>query len=340
METYEFQETYEDLPDHHFRTEIPNIVFTLGLSPFALTVYLLLKRIAGDKGKCWKTIKNLADSCEIGETKFRQCLKDLAEPFGALGGKSLIKIHRRFKQNKAQESNLIEIIPIWRINGDYYRGLYPAPSVGTPRNTNPPQQDQPEDKGGHRVAMGGASRGEPKEEPSSFGEEEQTNSSFVCSSSQDEKRQCLDRFKLEPSFYPYILKHSKEELDVAIAAVEQYLAKPENAGRCHGKTLVAALRDKWQPNLTLEDIEAVKQAELKKRDDVVAERREVAKKWHSEIATHPTLNNLFSVSDRIVHVKIGAAFGVLDLSCDATMKTLRNIIDNGLKQHVSTMRNT
>jgi len=38
-------EVAEDLPDHYFRTEIPNIIFDLGLGTNELLVYMVLKRI-------------------------------------------------------------------------------------------------------------------------------------------------------------------------------------------------------------------------------------------------------------------------------------------------------
>lgn len=40
---------YENKPDHHYRTEIPNIVFDLDLSDSQFRLYSQLKRIAGGK---------------------------------------------------------------------------------------------------------------------------------------------------------------------------------------------------------------------------------------------------------------------------------------------------
>jgi hypothetical protein len=37
-----------------YRTEIPNLVLELGLSPYALALYVHLKRTAGQDGACYK----------------------------------------------------------------------------------------------------------------------------------------------------------------------------------------------------------------------------------------------------------------------------------------------
>ena len=46
---------------HHYRTELPNIIFEIGLSPKLIGVYSAIKRCAGDKGICIKSEKTLAE---------------------------------------------------------------------------------------------------------------------------------------------------------------------------------------------------------------------------------------------------------------------------------------
>jgi hypothetical protein len=122
-------EVFEEKPDHHYRTEIPNIIFSLGLCPFAFMVYCLLKRVCGDSGQCWHSIPMLAKECNMGESKLKECLKILSEPIFP-DGSPLIKIEKRFKPDGSQNSNLIRIVPIWRKNGDHFRG-------GSPQNPPP-----------------------------------------------------------------------------------------------------------------------------------------------------------------------------------------------------------
>ncbi len=53
----------EDTHDHF--TQIPNIIFDLQLSPYALSLYCVLKRVAGERGKCWMSTKTLATKCSM-----------------------------------------------------------------------------------------------------------------------------------------------------------------------------------------------------------------------------------------------------------------------------------
>jgi hypothetical protein len=122
----------EEMPDHHYRTEIPNIVFEMGLSPETFCLYVHLKRIAGDGGHCFKSIPNLAKDCGMGETKLRSSLKEL-ETLNVLIGDErrgetkfnteirLIKLTPRKKPDGSADTNLITITPIWRLNGDVMR---------------------------------------------------------------------------------------------------------------------------------------------------------------------------------------------------------------------------
>lgn len=107
-------EVYEDHPDHHYRTELPNIIFEMGLSMEAFVLYSHLKKIAGDNGQCFKSVPHLAKDCGMGETKLRQSMKKLQEI-------NLIKIIYRKNVDGSPSTNLITITPIWRLNGDIMR---------------------------------------------------------------------------------------------------------------------------------------------------------------------------------------------------------------------------
>ncbi len=175
---YEIQ---EETPDHHFRTEIPNLVFDLGLSPEAFCLYAHLKRIAGDKGACFKSNKNLAKDCGIGETKLRECFKELTQIEILIGddpspGKSpkfhsqvsLIKITQRKKENGSWDTNLVTITPIWRLNGDIMRSKF--------KKINTTSQSE---GGVPRNPREGTSQSEDKEEPSKQDQKEQQQRAAV-----------------------------------------------------------------------------------------------------------------------------------------------------------------
>lgn len=118
-------EMREDRPDHHFHTAIPNIISELGLTIYDREVYRHIKQVAGDSGKCWQSNKTMAAKIGISERQLRYSLETLSKVFPLLNS-SLIKIFERKKPDGSQESNLIYIVDIWRVNGDFFRKDIPS----------------------------------------------------------------------------------------------------------------------------------------------------------------------------------------------------------------------
>jgi len=176
-------EIVEERPDHHYRTELPNIVFSV-LTPIQLAVYAHLKRIAGDNGKCWMSIKNIADNVGIGETTFRESVKELAKT-NVLIGLPFIRVYRRKKPDGSADTSIISIVDIWRANGDFYRKVKSTKPAQNPEEKPDDGSASKTDGGGGspneggvvRQAKGGGSPNEDKEEPS------QEEPLFVCSES-------------------------------------------------------------------------------------------------------------------------------------------------------------
>lgn len=148
----------EDLPDHHFRTELPNCIFDMGLSPYHIAYYAFIKRIAGDKGKCWQSIKNIATTLGISERKIREIIVDLEQGNNKYKLKLIQKIQRK-KSNGSYDTSIIQIINIWPFNGKLYKK-----KTVTQGGTAP---------GGvlHNVQEGGTAPGATEEEPSFVKEE-------------------------------------------------------------------------------------------------------------------------------------------------------------------------
>lgn len=140
----------EEYADHHYRTEIPNVIFDLNLDPMTLLVYSYLKRIIGDGGKCWQSIPNLAKKIGIGQTKLRECLTELIEGKNQANLR-LVKKTQRVKSDGSLDTCVYTIINIWGFNGRFYRKGGTSPREG------------------HvvRHAKDGGSPGEGKEEPMS-----------------------------------------------------------------------------------------------------------------------------------------------------------------------------
>ena len=100
---------------HRYRTEIPNILLDMGLEPLALVLYLHLKRIAGDKGKCWVSNPELAKKTYTSDSSVRRYKKFLAK-------KGLIKCTPRKKENsKENDTDLIEIMDLWPYNFEHFK---------------------------------------------------------------------------------------------------------------------------------------------------------------------------------------------------------------------------
>jgi hypothetical protein len=98
-----------DESSHHYRTEIPNIIFEMGLDPFELSLYCYLKKTAGDNGACWKSIQTLCEETKFGRTK-------LMKVKSSLESKGLIKISKRNNPKGGKSSDLITIVDLWPIN--------------------------------------------------------------------------------------------------------------------------------------------------------------------------------------------------------------------------------
>ncbi len=103
---------------HHYRTEIPNIIFQLNLDPWTFKAYCVFKMTAGDKGSCFKSNSTLA--CEVGcrvptLIKIKRSLEDLG----------LIKITKRKHEKGGDMPDLIHIVDIWPQNMHQMLKLYP-----------------------------------------------------------------------------------------------------------------------------------------------------------------------------------------------------------------------
>jgi hypothetical protein len=119
-QTHDTQENEtEDLGSfHHYRTEIPNIVFMLKLEPMLFKAYCVFKMTAGDKGKCFKSNKTLSD--EIGcSVPTVMKLKDQLSEIG------LIVLTKRTHESGGCMPDLIQITDIWPENMQEMAKKYP-----------------------------------------------------------------------------------------------------------------------------------------------------------------------------------------------------------------------
>lgn len=110
---------YQDLSSsHNYRTEIPNIIFHMNLTPWEFKAYCVIKKTAGDRGVCFKSNSTLSHEigCSIPFTI------DLKKELVRL---NLIKITKRKNEKGGDLPDLIQIKDIWPQNMEYMGKLFP-----------------------------------------------------------------------------------------------------------------------------------------------------------------------------------------------------------------------
>ncbi len=100
---------------HHYRTEIPNCILFAKLSANEFLVYCHVKRIAGDKGKCFMSHRHISEISGICEKTVRTCLDSLSEKNQSLGVVLIRKTKRR-KENGSLTTCVYTIVDVWPLN--------------------------------------------------------------------------------------------------------------------------------------------------------------------------------------------------------------------------------
>ena len=116
-------EIREEPSNHKYRTEIPNVLRKIKLDPFARTLYWYYKSIAGDSGACFQTNATISEETGMSQTTIAKKRKILEQPQEILGGKPLIRVTKRLKENGEADSTLVEIVDIWEENFKIIYGL-------------------------------------------------------------------------------------------------------------------------------------------------------------------------------------------------------------------------
>lgn len=94
---------------HHYRTELPNIVDEMGLTPYAFRLYAHLKRTAGDGGVCTRGYRNMAAKCSMSVGMVGKARKELVEH-------GLIRCTTKPKGPHGREGYHITICDLWAAN--------------------------------------------------------------------------------------------------------------------------------------------------------------------------------------------------------------------------------
>jgi len=115
------------------------------LSPYAISLYLLLKQVAGSKNAAiWMKGENLAEMMGVSPSKFAEAKDELAMEMEQLNGKALIKIEKSKKtttRKNGQKGSIkydkIIINHIWPENNAYMatRKFQPSLAIGIVDNS-------------------------------------------------------------------------------------------------------------------------------------------------------------------------------------------------------------
>jgi hypothetical protein len=217
----------DESSNHKYRTELPNIIFELGLSPSAFALYAAIKRCAGDSGVCTRSTTNLAKMANMSPRTLQRTLPELLEKNKFIK-KSLVKLTPRISDCGDQDTNELTINDIWPENAQYFLNNI----KGGDKLTVPPVKMTP---GGVKMTggvvtncQGGGDKLTDKEEPikkNLYEEEQHTPKAPI------KFGVCVSLFSLD--YEKFCQEHGKVKIDLLIEEMNDYC-------QAHGKTYKGA----------------------------------------------------------------------------------------------------
>ncbi len=145
-------------------TQIPNIVFHLGLSVYAFALYAAIKRAAGEKGKCIKNTDTLHTDAGMSTGMVSKAKQQLVLPRPEQGGRALITIKKVPVRGKKARDH-ITATDIWDVNERTRGGNDRKALCSDPSNSGSPSLEPDQDRNCsalHRnCKLACATRGDP-----------------------------------------------------------------------------------------------------------------------------------------------------------------------------------
>lgn len=214
----------EDLSnDKSYFTQIPNIIYRMGLGPYVIAYYSILKSIAGDRATCFMSQKNLALLVGCSDKQISLMNKFMSKPFEILNGKSLIRLKTQ-KKNGEYLPNIIQVVDIWSENMSVIGSKKTIPNTPMPKKVSkfkkniPSEPSSPPREPGSPPREPGSDKEETIEEDLSNNNDINVNldrSSYICDSivSFDASTYVLPNGKnLSLQMQRSIAKYSEDEL--------------------------------------------------------------------------------------------------------------------------------
>ncbi len=308
--------SFQDESVNKYFTQIPNILAELELSPSEFRLYFEYKRIAGEKGACWKSLMMLSQEIGIGQRTIQECNKTLSEPRDKLGGLSLIKLIHRFKDDGSRDTSVITIVDIWPINMTYFslnRG-------GGAKSAPPLAQNLRE--GGAKFA--------DKQEPSNNNPNNNNNSSepvvVVSSENDDEKRKMLVEFAFDSNTLTHLCTFS---LEVISQALEAY--RSQAPGKIVNKSgyMRNAIENGWKAEKSSSEDE-IKNEKIKQINENSNRCKELYEKYKPYIKFKGILD--FKICDDAFEIRpYNGSIQRIPFTETNCIAILHNYIDNAMK---------
>ena len=110
----------QELSDHSFRVEIPQIMWKVGYKSADISVYGAIKAAAGDNNRCFKSNKNLAKDAGVSIPTLIKSRNKLSEVNNIIG-KAPLKVVHRVCEVGDKDTNEITITNIWPENGAFFK---------------------------------------------------------------------------------------------------------------------------------------------------------------------------------------------------------------------------
>jgi len=226
----------EDLGSlHHYRTEIPNILFSMKLDPLAFKTYCVLKMTAGDRGSCFKSNTTLMEEVGCSKPSLLKAKQELSEA-------GLIIITKRANSNGGNAPDLIQIVDLWNKN---MQMMMEKKKKQVSKNVGGGKEILP---GGVKKFYQGGKNFLPKQEHKEQKQKEQQQAASPSAA----VFSCLKEFSLEESAIKSLMQFPEDRVKAAVAFVK---GKGEKATNIAG-LLIWHCKEKAPPlpELTKEEI--------------------------------------------------------------------------------------
>jgi len=260
--------------DHKYFSLILNIIDEILKDPFEMRLYIKYKRIAGDSGACFKSNNHLAAECGMSKSQLIRTKKKLAQPRKELGGKSLITIKIRFKDDGNRETDSVVINDLWAENAEFFKNISKGSVTGTPGIVSDIHE--------------GSVPGTPKEEPFKKNPSEEYTSSLP-----PQKKPPLKYRTKEEIWRGFFL--DSEHREIFDAAWEEYKKQPPGSV----KHLIGWLR-KVCIRISIEMFEIMEVEERTKRHKDEARSRDNFGEKNTIVAGEDSVELVFGVKSIFV----------------------------------------